>query len=641
MADADEWKPIIQKTCTMVHSAITQLHLIWTEVGYDKENQLAYTNAALDHIQELLTDMVSESEDKKRLLLEESKQLMQNTSILCKELKETIDTSGYEKLPLFKLQQVLQHDMERLLRIKEQRKTYLNELLTKEHEICKRLGVQPIGIESKLPTEEELDNFQLYIHKQEEEKDRIENEFKNKYNTITKIMQDLGISPSSNFEETVCNNPENFILNAANMAMFKDFHEKLEKQLKSAKEEVENKKEELLALWGTLDEPNDFCHAFLDNYPGYSQATIKAINAEISRCKESAHIAKYVNRVRAELVNMWDLCKYGESQRNKFTAFYSRTYTKDLLTLHELEVDKVRKYYETNKVIFNLLEEREKLWTKMKELEHRANNPDRLNNRGGQLLAEEKERKVIQRKLPKIESQLHNLVEEYETRHGETFYVNGVSLEEFLAQSWANRNIEKESKKNARKEAKDKSTKKANVTKRTPTASTSRILTPLCTSTKRKFLFGSTSNISVKRRNVGNDKARSVTYASKIRRSGKISRRALSENKKRRSDQRKSRSSSQNLDTVETSYGQFQAYLKESEELRSSVLTDHSLSAKCILKTPKRIHVKPLKRKLYNVNTSSNATSKLLQSTRNSPRRPRLDHTSKLATAPNLLPIIF
>lgn len=28
--------------------------------------------------------MVSESEDKKRLLLEESKQLMQNTSILCK-----------------------------------------------------------------------------------------------------------------------------------------------------------------------------------------------------------------------------------------------------------------------------------------------------------------------------------------------------------------------------------------------------------------------------------------------------------------------------------------------------------------------------------------------------------------------------
>ncbi|XP_043488311.1 protein regulator of cytokinesis 1-like isoform X2 [Polistes fuscatus] len=641
MADADEWESIEQKTCTMVQNAITQLHSTWIEVGYDKETQLVYTDAALDHVQELLTDMVSEFEDKKRLLLEETEQLMQSTSILCKELKETIDASGYEKLPLFKLQQVLRHDMEKLLRIKEQRKTYLNELLTKEHEICKRLGVQPIEIESKIPTEEELDNFKLYINKQEAEKDRIESEFKNKYNIIIKIVQDLGISPSSHFEETVCNNPENFVLTPANMAMLKDFQEKLERQLNSVKEEVENKKEELLELWKSLDEPNDFCQAFLDSYSGYSQATINAMNAEISRCKGRVHIAKFVNKVRVELVNLWDLCKYSESQRKKFTEFYSRTYTKDLLALHELEVDKVREYYETNKVIFNLLEEREKLWTKMKELEYCANNPNRLNNRGGQLLAEEKERKVIQKKLPKIESQLHNLVEEYETRYGETFYVNGVSLEEFLAQSWANRNIEKESKKNARKEAKDKSVKKANVTKRTPIASNSRMLTPLCTSTKRKLILGSTSNSSTKQRNVGKDKVRSVTYASKIRRSGKISRRALSENKKHKSNQRKSKSLSQNLSTVDMTYGQFQEHLKEKEELRSSLLTDQSLSTKSILRTPKRMHVKPLRRKLYNVNASSNTTSKLLQSTRNSPRSPRIDHTQKLATAPNVLPIIF
>lgn len=484
-------------------------------------------------------------------------------------------------------------------------------------------------------------------------------------------MDDLGISPSSYFEETVCNQPENFTLTPGNMALLKDFQEKLETQLRSAKEEVEDIKQELLALWGNLEEPNDLCQAFFDNYPGYSQATIKAINAEIARCKEKAHIAKYVSKVRAELVNLWDLCKYGESQRKKFTAFYSRTYTEDLLTLHELEVDKVGKYYETNKVIFNLLEERENLWTKMKELEHRANNPDRLNNRGGQLLAEEKERKVIQRKLPKIEAQLHNLVDEYETRHGESFCVNGVSLEEFLAESWANRDIERETKKNARKEAKDKGAKKASATKRTPTASTSsRIQTPLCTSTKRKLVFGSTPNSSAKRRNVATDKVRSVTYGSKIRRSGKvrfvnllfrsiffnllfvsfhfdgfffffqIARRVLSENKKRRSDQRKSRSLSQNVGTVDTTYGQFQEHLKGREELRSSLLPDQSVNGKSILKTPNRTHVKPLRRNLYNV-TASNTTSKLLQSTRNSPRSPRIVHTPKLATAPNVLPIIF
>ena len=43
--------------------------------------------------------------------------------------------------------------------------------------------------------------------------------------------------------------------------------------------------------------------------------------------------------------------------------------------------------------IFDLLQERETLWEKMKELDQRANDPDRFHNRGGQLLAEEKERK--------------------------------------------------------------------------------------------------------------------------------------------------------------------------------------------------------------------------------------------------------
>lgn len=356
--------------------------------------------------------------------------------------------------------------------------------------------------------------------------DRIEGEFKKKYYFVVKTMDDLGIGPSSSFEETVYNKPDNFVLTPGNMASLKDLEEKLEAQLRSAKEEVEDKKRQLLSLWETLDEPNDFCEGFFKNYPRYGQATVKAINAEIARCKERERIAECVKKVREELVNLWDLCKYGESQRKAFIAFYSRTYTENLLQLHELEVEKVGKYYQTNKLVFDLLEERENLWRKMKELERRANNPDRLNNRGGQLLAEEKERKVIQRKLPKIEAQLRNLVEEYETRHRESFYVNGVSLEEFLAESWANRDIEKESKKNARKEAKDKCAKKTSGTKRTPMASTSSrstLQTPLCTSIKRKLVFGSTTpSSSAKRRNVATDKVRSVTYGSKIRRSGKV-----------------------------------------------------------------------------------------------------------------------
>jgi len=48
--------------------------------------------------------------------------------------------------------------------------------------------------------------------------------------------------------------------------------------------------------------------------------------------------------------------------------------------------------------IYHLIEEREHLWNKMIMMQEQANDPARLwQNRGGQLLKEEKERKVIQK----------------------------------------------------------------------------------------------------------------------------------------------------------------------------------------------------------------------------------------------------
>lgn len=69
-------------------------------------------------------------------------------------------------------------------------------------------------------------------------------------------------------------------------------------------------------------------------------------------------------------------------------------------------MERLRKFYDDNKTIFELLEQRENFIMKIKELLQHANNPDRYHNRGGQLLMEEKERKMIQKKLPKIEAEL-------------------------------------------------------------------------------------------------------------------------------------------------------------------------------------------------------------------------------------------
>ena len=49
--------------------------------------------------------------------------------------------------------------------------------------------------------------------------------------------------------------------------------------------------------------------------------------------------------------------------------------------------------------IFELLNEWEIQFEKLKDLDKRANDPDRYHNRGGQLLMEEKERKAAEKVL--------------------------------------------------------------------------------------------------------------------------------------------------------------------------------------------------------------------------------------------------
>ncbi len=78
------------------------------------------------------------------------------------------------------------------------------------------------------------------------------------------------------------------------------------------------------------------------------------LNTEIKRCKEKRgqNIANYVNKVRAEIENLWELCKYSELQKRSFTEMKCQTYTDDLLTIHEMEAEKLRKYYDKNRYYF-------------------------------------------------------------------------------------------------------------------------------------------------------------------------------------------------------------------------------------------------------------------------------------------------
>ena len=62
------------------------------------------------------------------------------------------------------------------------------------------------------------------------------------------------------------------------------------------------------------------------------------------------------------------------------------------------------------------------------ELERRAKDPSRLMNaRGNSLLVEEKERNKVNKALPRIEQELQELINNWESENGSQFKVGGVS----------------------------------------------------------------------------------------------------------------------------------------------------------------------------------------------------------------------
>ncbi|KAJ8672496.1 hypothetical protein QAD02_003755 [Eretmocerus hayati] len=646
----------IKKATSICEKEITELFNIWDETGIKNDVLNTYADQVINHLVGLMKDMVGESVQKRTDLCKNVKTLAHSARKISKELGMDFSTDSYNDLPLMELEVKLREQVEHLQHLKSQRIKYIQDLLAKEVDICKKMGAKPIGFESDLPTEQEIKKFENHVNLQEIERTRLSEIFKETRKSIIKMMEELQINPALDFERVVIHDHNSFILSQNNMAKLRDLKERLKDQVEQAKVQAQEKRETLMALWDYLDEPMETRQEFLDIYSGFSLTTINALNAEIKRCKEkrSENVANYVKKIRMEIENLWKLCKYSELQKKSFTAMKCQTYTEDLLTLHEMEAENLRKFYNSNRKIFELLNEWEVQFEKLKELDLRANDPDRYHNRGGQLLMEEKERKAVEKKLPKLENQLCALVDEYEDVQKKTFLIHGYSLREFMNYSRENYEVEKENMKLARKQAKDKSAKKTplSTSKRTPgtsmlritPASTNRLRTPgvsnmsrITPLAKRKLPYDVSPNSEHKKRAISTDKHKSTFVCNKVRRSGRVAG-GINMNgsgRVRNINKRKRKSKSDTTLSV-SSYGNFQEHLENRDELRSSILPDE-VNKKFAGPTPIKTPIKPMRRKVLAVSTPAIANT--TRTLRGTPRNPKLASTPRLIPAKNSSPI--
>lgn len=191
---------------------------------------------------------------------------------------------------------------------------------------------------------------------------------------------------------------------------------------------------------------------------------------------------KFIESVRVEIRDFMDKMLLGpkEVKNLEETLLGLTEYTEDLLTLHEKKREQLDFEYQESQAIYEIAAKWIKLWSEFIEFEEKTKDPARFKVRGHNMLIEEKQRKVFNSQLPRLENELMHLAVEF-AEHGKEFTIHGLFWSEFIQRR---KQDHEESKMNERKE---KQIMRDNL-KRNESRYGSKPITPLAIRNKRKLL---------------------------------------------------------------------------------------------------------------------------------------------------------
>ncbi|XP_050668586.1 protein regulator of cytokinesis 1-like [Leptidea sinapis] len=456
----------IEKLFNEVHSEISknvrammeELWLIWSHMGVDESSKYTNISKLVQIHKDFHLEVISETREKMKALEAQVEKLKKETEELSRCLSVEITILDFkEDMALVDYKRELEAQIAGYREQVEQRRVKRDRLLEWQRDLADKLGVTIHELkEVPLPSEEELDRLKDHLEMLQAERDKRVEIFLNNQTEIKDIMDRLYIKPQNKFEQLVVSSLSvDFKVTDINMDRLAQLRQDLQEKYEQTNNRVLELRERLVKLWDCLEEDQIYRDNFLQAHPGCNPPTENAIKEELKRCDQIKRqkIGVFVANVRTKIKLMWDNIMYSTKEREEFVHYYQDIFTEDTLTLHELYLDKITKFYNENKHIFDLVMTRKNLWLKMVELESRASEPGRYHNRGGQLLKEEKERKVIANKLPKIEAEIRDLVMHYEQTSENVFTVDGKPLLQMMQDDWESRKAERQNKLSARKQA--------------------------------------------------------------------------------------------------------------------------------------------------------------------------------------------
>uniref|UniRef100_A0AAY4CND0 Protein regulator of cytokinesis 1a n=1 Tax=Denticeps clupeoides TaxID=299321 RepID=A0AAY4CND0_9TELE len=444
-----------------LNQALNHLKDIWEEIGIPEDQRLQRTDTVKMHVKNLLDMMIAEEENLRKRLLTSIDSCRKELDVLCKEL-HLPPYEEEEGLTILQMEKDIRTSLKVMIKQKSQRVQELKTLRKQDEDLSDVLCSSLYTFDmTSVPTLEELEAYRNHLSVLSKEKDHRHAEFVALKKQIICCMEDLEQMPDTSFErDVVCEDEDAFCLSAENITALKTLLNRLESRKTENEALCSTYRSRIQDLWERLQVPQEDREILTEHMTTSKKRNMNALQAEVQHLEELKikNIRNVVEAVRTEMTLYWNMCFYNPDQREAFTPYCSDDFTEELLSLHEEEILRLKKQYEDHKELYKGVTNWQDNWTLFQELEKKATDPSRFNNRGGNLLKEEKQRADLQKSLPKLEKSLKSQIDLWEEEQGCEFLVHGQKFLQFVQEQWAQYNTEKEREKLERQMKKSKQT---------------------------------------------------------------------------------------------------------------------------------------------------------------------------------------
>ena len=437
-----------------------ELCMIWMEIGIPKSKRVNRLDEVKSLVEEHTGDVFNTIKETERKTLNDLKDYRVSKLKEINKILNDLKLPPFElpsNLNLFNTAKILHYKFEDLNKLKKERINKWSELKSQKSQLCAQLGSanKPFNLDTGIPSEDEVMKLQTYVLDLKKLKEEREQEVERYKAQLMSLFGDLEYSPANDYEKQFFNDKQ-FVLSDSNMKQLPRLLEKLQAMSEQNRLTKSLKMEKLNSLWKKLSIDESEQATVRQVIEDCKPSTLEYMQTKIDELEElkRQNIGSFIAKLRPEIEEWWEKCCVSEE---KFASFADKYFTivqvdDSILEIHEQELERLQKFYCENESIFIKCNKWKELIHRLNELEIKSKDPNRFNNRGGALLQEEKERKQLQKGIPKLENELKQLAKAWSENHdGQIFTIYGKPIEVYFTEYYESLQIQKENEKEKKK----------------------------------------------------------------------------------------------------------------------------------------------------------------------------------------------